>query len=327
MTGTHAPPPSRFRRIATAGIVLQVILVIAFIGMLLVGERGRIGLVVLYLPRWPLFILAAIATLLVRVSGRHVRFLLPMQVVIGLVLLFPVLGFKIGSRRTAEHPIHLASYNVYFGKINRPELVEEIARMPADVVVLQAASAAIGARIRARLPDRSIHQENQFVLISRLPVIEAQTPSPLPSGASPMFAKYVIDSPKGPLRIFAVHPFSAREALYDRKPADEDIALREAQISAVVAAARSEPTPFVIIGDTNVPVLSSIARRHFASLTDAWDDVGFGFGWTFPARHPWMRIDRALAGDGVRFVDMRVGRLGYSDHLPIYVDLELTTAK
>jgi endonuclease/exonuclease/phosphatase family metal-dependent hydrolase len=138
-----------------------------------------------------------------------------------------------------------------------------------------------------------------------------------------MFVKYVIDAPGGALRVVNVHAYSPRHALFGDREPDRNIAQREGQIAAAVAAARDDVPPFVIGGDTNLPALSAVGRRHFAGMTDAFDDVGFGFGYTFPASRPWMRIDRVLGGRGIRFGDVRVGARGASDHRPLFVDLEL----
>src|SRR5262245_9249677 len=122
---------SRVRQVVYACIVLQMIGVAVFVASLLVGEQNRVTLLALYLPRWPFVLLAIVMALLVRYAGRNVRVMLPVQLGICLVLLFPVLGFSTGSSRQGERPIHFASYNIYFGKLNRPELIEEIVRMPA----------------------------------------------------------------------------------------------------------------------------------------------------------------------------------------------------
>jgi endonuclease/exonuclease/phosphatase family metal-dependent hydrolase len=81
--------------------------------------------------------------------------------------------------------------------------------------------------------------------------------------------------------------------------------------------------PFVIAGDTNLPPGSAIARRRFAGLHDAFADVGNGFGFTFPAKRPWMRIDRFLAASGVRFLAIRTEPLGPSDHRAVEAEIEL----
>src|SRR4029079_9393233 len=118
-------------------------------------------------PRQPLLIVAFLAVVLAPLTKRRVRVLVPLQIVAGLVVLFPVMGFKVGSARASEFPVRLATYNVYFGKLSRPALLDEIAAMPADIILIQASYDSMGDRVKERFPDRSIHHEDDFILITR----------------------------------------------------------------------------------------------------------------------------------------------------------------
>jgi vancomycin resistance protein VanJ len=153
-------------------------------------------------------------------------------------------------------------------------------------------------------------------------------PPPFEDGKPRMYVRYELETPGGPLALVVVHPFSPRHAIEDggQSRLTNDAALRERQIAAAVESARSAGTPFVIAGDTNLPPGSSIARRRFAGLHDAFDDVGNGFGFTFPAKRPWMRIDRFLAGGGVRFLSIATSPLGPSDHRAVETELEIVGA-
>ncbi len=317
------PSASRWRALIFWAIVLETVGVVVFIAILLIGEQSRWTLISLYLPRLPLLIATALGALFAPLTRRRVRVLLASQVALGLVVLFPVMGFSLATSHASGPAIRLASYNVFFGKAGRPALVEEIAAMPVDVVVMQAAFGSLGEKLRARLPERTVRQDGEFVLLSKYAVTSVEVPPPLPDGTPAMFVKYVLDTPGGALRIISVHAYSPRHALFGDRESGNDIAQREGQIGAAVAAARSDVPPFLIAGDTNLPALSAIARRHFAGLTDAFPDVGLGFGYTFPTKHPWMRIDRVLASQGVRFDAIRVGAAGASDHRAVFVDLEL----
>jgi vancomycin resistance protein VanJ len=320
------PSQSRWRRLLFAAIVVEIGTVVLLIAAMLLGEQSRPTLILLYLPRLPLLLAVLGGALLTPLARRRGRVLVAIHVVLGLIVLFPVMGLSVGMTRATEHPIRLASYNVFFGKGSRPAVVDELAAMPSDVMVFQAAFGSLGEKLRERLPDRTIRQDGEFVLVSKFPVRAVEVPPALADGTPSMFVKYVIDTPGGALRLVSVHPYSPRHALFGEHEAgaDTDIAHREGQIGAALAAARSDVPPFVVVGDTNLPALSAIARRRFSGLTDAFADVGFGFGYTFPAKHPWMRIDRALGSDGVRFAAVRVGPLGASDHRPLFVDLELS---
>lgn len=307
--------------LVTSAFIAELVVVGGFVVALAVGERTRVGFVALYLPRQPLVATAVFAALLGIVMRR--RAMLVVQGIVCLVALNPVMGLRLGSAREASRPIRLATYNVYFGKLGRSAVLDEIARRDADVVLLQATWDSMADRLRERFPDRTVHREGELVLVSRFPLRHVEVPSDAGSGIPAMYVGYVIDTPQGPVRIYNVHPFSPRHALYDRELIDENLAQREAQIAAVVAAARREGPPFVIAGDTNLPGLSAIARRHLAGLRDAFDEVGLGFGYTFPSKLPWMRIDRVLASDGVRFVDITVAPRGASDHRALFVDFDV----
>lgn len=317
--------PSRWRRLLFWALLLEIAGVVLFIGVLLLGEKSRTTLILLYLPRLPLLAATVAGALLAPLTRRRVRLLVGIQVALTLVVLFPVMGFSVGWSRAAAQPIHLVSYNVFFGKAGRPALIDELVAMPVDIMVLQAAFGSLGEKLKERLPDRTIKQDGELVLVSKFPVRSMVVPPPLPDGTRAMFVEYVVDTPGGALRIYDVHAFSPRHALFGDNEPGNDIAQRDGQIGAAVDAARSDVPPFLIAGDTNLPALSAIGRRHFAGLTDAFSDVGFGFGYTFPTKRPWMRIDRVLGSDGVRFDDVHVGPRGASDHRPLFVDFELSS--
>ncbi len=318
---------SPWRRALYWAVLLEIAGVAVFIVALLLGERSRLTLVLLYLPRLPLLGAALAGALAAPLTRKRVRLLLVSHAILCLVLVFPVMGMAVGRPRPGERPIRVASYNVFFGKAGRPALVDEIAAMPVDVLVIQAAFGSLGEKLRERLPDRTIQQDGELALVSRFPLRSVEVPPPLPDGTRSMFVKYVIDTPAGALRVVNVHAYSPRHALFGDHESGDDIAQRDGQIGAAAAAARSDVPPYIIAGDTNLPALSVIGRRHFAGLTDAFPEVGFGFGYTFPAKRPWMRIDRVLGSDGVRFLAVRVGPRGASDHRPLFVDLELTTGE
>lgn len=315
------------RRLLLAVVVVQAVAVAAFSGALLLGERTHATFVALYVPRQPLLAVVVLGAVGAALARRRV--LLVVQAVLFLVVLVPVMGLHAALPRAAtpaQPTLRLATYNVFFGKLGRSRLLDEIAAMPADVVLLQATYNSIGKGLRERFPDRTVRQDDELVIVSRFPILEVELPEPLPGDLKPMFVGYLLQTPEGPLRVYCIHPYSPRAALDGDRPWDTDVARREAQIAAVVAAAQRPGPPFVIAGDTNLPGLSAIARRYFADLQDAFDEAGSGLGYSFPAKRPWMRIDRVLGGRGVRFLDVRVGPQGASDHRPLFAVLQLVNA-
>ncbi|HEY0707319.1 MAG TPA: endonuclease/exonuclease/phosphatase family protein, partial [Polyangia bacterium] len=98
-------------------------------------------------------------------------------------------------------------------------------------------------------------------------------------------------------------------------------AMRWEETVAIAAEAARATGPVIIAGDTNLPALSRIYGETLAHYRDGFSAVGRGFGYTYPAHQPWMRIDRILASPSVRFLRFEVLPAGGSDHLAVTADL------
>jgi vancomycin resistance protein VanJ len=320
----ESPLRRKGRKILYWVILLQLVAILGFIGVLVVGERSRWTLIALYLPRIPLIVSTVGCALLAPLTRRHVKVLVAVQILLSLVVLFPVMGFSVASSHQEKgRRIRLVSYNVHYGHEGRPRLVDELAAMPVDLIVLQASFGSMAEKARERWPDRTVKQDGEWVLVSTFPVRSAEPGPKFSDDTDSMYVKYVIDTPAGSLRLYNVHPYSPRHALFSDENTGSNIDRREDQIEAAATAARNDVPPFILVGDTNLPPMSAIGRRHLGGLRDAFEEAGFGFGYTFTAKRPFMRIDRCFGGDGIRFLDVRVGPRGASDHRPLFVDFEI----
>lgn len=90
---------------------------------------------------------------------------------------------------------------------------------------------------------------------------------------------------------------------------------RRRQVEGVAAAIHASKHPVIVAGDFNLPAMSHITRDNLDDLDEAFTSAGRGFGYTFPAKLPFLRIDRIFTGHGLRAVDFRVGDTRASDHL------------
>jgi endonuclease/exonuclease/phosphatase family metal-dependent hydrolase len=97
--------------------------------------------------------------------------------------------------------------------------------------------------------------------------------------------------------------------------------LRERQLDAVSVRARAEKLPVIIAGDTNSPALSPALAEAFGEYRDGFREVGFGFGHTYPAALPWLRLDRIFSSHDIGFSSFRIGCEGASDHLCVVAEL------
>ena len=308
-----------------------------FIALLAIGERWWVSVVALYLPRFallaPLLALAPLAT------KRTHRRLFAATAAGAVVLVVAIAGphVSLPARRGSGPSMRVFSYNVWYGRRGMDAIEREVDRASADVVVFQALSRPVAEHFGARFGDTMhTHATGEFFLASRFPIVETGP------ATSPAFLRYTLATPLGPIDLFAVHPLSPRPGLNElrhqskrrlltegpsaeaARELDGNTALREQEIAELDRATAAAENPVVIAGDTNLPELSAIYRRHLSRFRDGFADVGNGFGYTFPANvaAPWMRIDRILSGGELRFTSFHVGGRGGSDHCPVWADLE-----
>ena len=105
-------------------------------------------------------------------------------------------------------------------------------------------------------------------------------------------------------------------------------ALHEKEVAELIRITKAREMPVVIAGDFNTTALTTPYRELTDVLRNAFDDVGRGFGFTFPtpARRigllgPLVRIDHVFASNEFTFVDAKVLKVHtkIADHYPISV--------
>jgi len=335
--------------------LVALVLVLRF-----VGEGFWLVVPVMYLPR-VLFALPLVVTLPAIVYAGPRRMLLTQLASVLLVLfpLMGLELHPFTPPADAAAPkLRLMTFNVFFGNGGCAAILDEVAAHDPDVVVFQASTKLCDRALHARFPVFDVEAASEFVIGSKFPVTvhrpdAIMTPRPI----GPGFMGYTLDTPLGAIDLYSVHPYSPRHALESAResaregaketargesPADDphlqngridveaNTSDRQSQVAAIAAAAARSTNPVIIAGDTNLPALSRIYARSLASGSGRWKDgfaaVGNGFGYTFPThwKHlesPWMRLDRILAGPGLRFLSFEVGGRGASDHSPVIADL------
>ncbi len=336
-------------RVAAVGYPLALIAVIA--AFRLVGDDWWVTITALYLPRlgWAIPLPFLTAALMIDRSWRW----LSTQVVALALIVFPLMGLHLSFERAAipgGRPIRILTFNIEFARAGIDNVMARIREADADLIVIQESGHEDTGAWRAGLPGYNVDKNGQFVLASRFPIEERfDPPHVIHRGLprTPHFERYRIATPGGPIHLYNVHPISPRDSFgtlrgeglrYEimsgriLRPATDDVmssaALRGAQLQAVVADAARSPYPVIIAGDTNLPGQSRTLTRVFHGYRDAFADVGFGFGYTFPTTKgaPWVRIDRIMAGPRFRFLACRVIGGAVSDHLPVFAEVELLPA-
>ncbi len=349
MTALHAPGPASgvrgaLRALAIAGSLGYLL---ALVGVILafryVGERWWVTLAAMYLPRIGFVLPLPFIVLAIVLWGP--RSLLRLQVLTLLLVVVPLMGFNLGTGRLPNRGpaavIRVVSYNVGFGGRGISGVVAQVRAFSPDLVLLQDASAGFERELRTAFGGWHVRLDGQFFTASRSPILEAWVPPTIvyargTGGAH--FVRYTLNTPLGVVDVFNVHPTSPRQGLEEVRgnglreevtsgrlfagkagPLVEFNAYRrQRQLEAVAAAAKTSPRPVIIAGDTNLPGLSWILGERLGQFRDAFSQAGLGFGYTFPANRPWMRIDRILTNDRLRALDFRVGDAVVSDHRCVF---------
>jgi endonuclease/exonuclease/phosphatase (EEP) superfamily protein YafD len=81
--------------------------------------------------------------------------------------------------------------------------------------------------------------------------------------------------------------------------------------------------PLLLGGDFNVPPDHAAMAALSSSYRFAFEDAGWGYGYTRPTRYPWFRIDHILASPDWIFTRCWVGPDVGSDHLPLIAEAVL----
>jgi endonuclease/exonuclease/phosphatase (EEP) superfamily protein YafD len=311
-----------------------------------VGERWWVTLVAMYLPRIGFALPLPFVVIAVLLWGS--RRLMALQGLSILLIVFPLMGLTPGTGRlsgqAAGPVIRLVSYNVGLGALGIRGVVAQIRELSPDLVLLQDASANTERDLREAFDGWEVRLDGQFFVASRYPILDAWNPPLIihqVGTGTAHFVRYTLQTPLGVVDVFNTHPTSPRQGLEEvrgsglreeilsgrllagkaSRPVELNAYRRQRQVESLAAAAGTSPHPVIIAGDTNLPGLSWVLAERLGRFRDAFSEAGLGFGYTFPARRPWMRIDRILTNGQLRAVDFRVGDAVASDHRCVFAIL------
>ncbi len=228
-----------------------------------------------------------------------------------------------------DFSIKIMSHNV-FGNQDAGAVAGIIRTERPDIVVLQEFNSVISATLIAELADvypgdkLYVSVISSQAAVSRYPIV--RTDAAWDKGR---VQKMMIKTPFGPIALWNVHfypPFMYPAEIHDQQTA-----------AFVGDVAGMTDNPLIVVGDFNVTDQSEAYRTINRYLKNARWKIGWGFGFTFPARPhakglpvatgPLYRLDHIFYSD--HFIVRRAETLltaGGSDHLPILAQLSLDRA-
>jgi vancomycin resistance protein VanJ len=248
-----------------------------------------------------------------------------------LVLMGPALSLH---RDSGEGPsVRVLTLNAGTGRTSSADLVELLRRATPDIVCLQEAGLALaGLSDGAALPvdgvEFTLVQDRGTAILTRLPLVAWEVhPLGFDTGRSVIEAR--VRTGEGEFTVLATHFFRGRiqsgagrigRALADLTRSGE---IHAKQIERLLEIAGAAPEPQVIAGDLNLPPRGRLYRRLTTHHADAFRVAGMGYGYSFPASLPMLRIDYVLAGPGVRVRRCGVLSTAGSDHRAVLAEVTL----
>jgi vancomycin resistance protein VanJ len=309
-----------------------------------VGEYHWATALLLYVPRvvWGLPLLGMLWLTVLR---RDVR-LAAATAVGAWVWFFPLMGFRwrmngetqaaVTSRTTApggmSRVLSLYVQNVH----DFPDVAALITRMKErepDLIVLQEAGSYGVVWWKEQLPDHEWHRQGEHLLGSKLDV------SHVKGEWARGYVRYDLEMGARTVTLLSIHPpspqFAVKRVLKGQRPEHpgewstltaidvlrRDVDQRRFVLTAIAEDAASLSHPVIIAGDSNTPDGGRLLREHFAQWTDAFSAAGEGFGYTFPAWAPWLRLDRAWVTSDFVVLSVRRDNAVGSDHWALDVEL------
>lgn len=242
----------------------------------------------------------------------------------GFALLFLIFAFQVCLQSTddvapeAPH-FRVVGYNVWARNRDQDDVLRFLRETDPDVAVCCEVRGDMARRFAEEMKDIFPHQAlapretvEGIVVLSKHPIL-SQDVTELPGGSLIVNVDLTWNDER--IHVLGVHPFSP--------VTPKRWELRNQQLQASAALARSMPGPAIVIGDFNTPPWSHFFRRFERESTLRDTERGLGFDRTWPRGNPLLQIpiDHAFVSNHWLVKDRVAGRATSSDHLPLVVDL------
>jgi vancomycin resistance protein VanJ len=308
-------------------------------------DRWWLTSLVAYGPRWALLLPFP---LLLLPALRDLRAKQPLLVVLlvsaTVITALPIMGFHYAWRRPVpDHsplPIRILTCNVDGEGARQAAFGRLIRELQPQIVALQECASFSAAGWPG---EWHAERAGQLLIASPYPLLDVRAlrRELPPSRWPPVNAlRAVVQLPEGPVTVCCVHlrtPRYALDQLLSRKtllaPRQAaairmETVYRQIEIQEILAWLEDVDGPLLVVGDLNTPPESWLIGKWRTGFSDAFAQVGRGYGYTKLTEHRGLRygtrIDYIWCGKGLQavraWVDAEIG----SDHLPLLADVQWT---
>jgi vancomycin resistance protein VanJ len=288
------------------------------------GEHHWLATILAYIPQH-LYGIPSVLLLIWAIRNQN-----PLEAIANLIImagfLLTFMGFNIPkSNAAASKPtLRFVTYNLH--QDNRA--IETLKRLNPDIAVLQESRDVNGLlnKLRTAFPNFSIQHEYELTTISRFPIRDTRIYR-LPKNRRPLL-EITLDINGRVIRVVNTHyPTLDFQGLASRNTNTSDRINKNALVrlgmTKILLELEDSKTPLLIGGDFNTTPRGAMYSSLRDKYKNAFEQAGWGFGFTYNSRLPVIRIDHVWTNSKVRATRAFAVDDHASDHRPFVTDLEL----
>jgi vancomycin resistance protein VanJ len=283
------------------------------------GEHHWLATILAYIPQH-LYSLPTIVLLIWAIRNQN-----PLGAMANLIVLVGFLitymGFNIpkSTPSSSKPTLRFVTYNLH--QDNRA--IATLKRLQPDIAVLQESRDVnkLLTELRAAFPGFSIQHKGELTIISRFPIQSVQTHHLPRTVRLPL--DVTLDVHGQAVRVVNLHfPFADFRGPFTNKSNHSGLS-RWDQTRLLLEL--DQQTPVLIAGDFNTTPRGAMYSGLRNRYQNAFEQAGWGFGFTYSSRVPVIRIDHVWFNSSVRAIRAFAVNDQASDHCPFVTDLEFTS--
>jgi endonuclease/exonuclease/phosphatase (EEP) superfamily protein YafD len=305
-----------------------------------VGERWWGVAVLLFVPRWLFLVPLPVLALTSGVARRPRQWIF--QGTIAAVIAGPLMVLSLPVHQLWAGAIdgtrlRIMTLNRSMEPLDVERVIRVIEQERIDLICFQEMNYGLNHSLEAYLAAGGWYRDRGGYVASRHKIVAEMPELPDEFDSNFRFAVILrrvrVRTPAGvEFGLASVHMPTLRFGFYrfveqDVPGLKQHVAWWDRQAARLLdALAGMDDVPLLVGGDFNVPPDHASMAALRSRFRFAFEDAGWGYGYTRPTHYPWFRIDHILASPEWVFTRCWVGPDVGSDHLPLIAEAVLPAA-